>query len=191
MDGLEKIINEISAEAQAEAKKITDAAKAASKRVIDRAKEEARQVKLDAEEKAKLEYKRIISRANSAGEVISSRELLKTKQELISEIIDMAGDKIAELSDEEYFAFMTRLLAKYASGAKGELKLSARDKARVTQEFIEAAEKHNLTVSDKTLDIDGGFVLLYGDIEENCSIEALISDERDKLHDTVNEFLFG
>lgn len=48
-----------------------------------------------------------------------------------------------------------------------------------------------LTVSRETRDIDGGFVLSYGGIEENCSIEALFYAARERLQDRVQELLFS
>ena len=48
-----------------------------------------------------------------------------------------------------------------------------------------------LTVSSETRDIDGGFVLTYGGIEENCSFDALFDSAHEMLQDKVQEILFG
>ena len=48
----------------------------------------------------------------------------------------------------------------------------------------------NLTISKESRNIDGGFVLVYGGIEENCSIQALFHSEREYLADKVHENLF-
>ena len=37
--------------------------------------------------------------------------------------------------------------------------------------------------------IDGGFILVYGGVEENCSIEALFYAEQERLQDKVQAFL--
>ena len=49
----------------------------------------------------------------------------------------------------------------------------------------------SLTLDEAPRDIDGGFVLIYGDIEENCSFEALFDAQKDRLQDEVRALLFG
>ncbi len=39
--------------------------------------------------------------------------------------------------------------------------------------------------------IDNGFILAYGGIEENCSIEAMFAEKRDELRDQVRKILFA
>ncbi len=191
MNGLDKIIDEIALEAKGEADGIIGAAKEAAKRVTDRAKAEAERIEADAADRAELEYKRVIARAISAGEVTKKRVLLREKQRLIGEILKEAHIKTVGMSDAEYFEFMEKLLDKYASGKNGEIILSARDKERLSGGFKAAAERKGLKISEKSRDIDGGFILSYGDIEENCSVAALMESELDRLHDMVNGFLFG
>lgn len=187
---MDKIIEEIANDAGIEAERITDEAKAAAKRVTDRAREEASAIEADAKEKAELEYKRVITRAQSTGEIAKKSALLREKQQIIDDILKDAYIRLVGLSDTEYFEFMTKLLNKYASKG-GEVILSAKDKKRAPEAFIEAVKSKGLTVSDKTREMDGGFILSYGDVEENCSIEALTEAEKDRLHDAVNGFLFG
>ncbi len=191
MNGLDKIIEEIAADAKTAAEKTVGEARTAAKRVIDRAKTEADAIRAEAKEKAELEYERVITRAQSTGEITKKSALLREKQQIIDGILKDAHIKLVGLDDKAYFEFMTKLLNKYASNGKGELILSKKDLSRLTDGFKAAAEKKGLTISDTTRAIDGGFILSYGDIEENCSIEALMESERDTLHDTVNGFLFG
>ena len=40
-------------------------------------------------------------------------------------------------------------------------------------------------------EMSGGFILVYGGIEENCTIRALFDAERDELSDKVHGLLFG
>ena len=48
-----------------------------------------------------------------------------------------------------------------------------------------------LTVSGQAAAIDGGFILSYGGIEENCSFEALFDSAKETLQDKVQELLFA
>ena len=45
--------------------------------------------------------------------------------------------------------------------------------------------------SGETRNIDGGFILIYGGIEENCSIDAMFAEKRDELLDQVRKILFA
>ena len=44
-----------------------------------------------------------------------------------------------------------------------------------------------LEISGETRNIDGGFILIYGGIEENCSIDAMFAEKRDELLDQVRK----
>ena len=48
-----------------------------------------------------------------------------------------------------------------------------------------------LEISGETRNIDGGFILIYGGIEENCSIDAMFAGKRDELLDQVRKILFA
>ena len=191
MNGLDRILAEIAQDAKTAADERTAEAKASARRIVERAREDAKAIEADAAQRAELEYKRIVSRAHSTGEIARKGVLLREKQRIIDGVLKDAYIKLAGLDGQAYFAFLERLLNKYASCEKGEILLSRRDKARVTAAFAAAAEQKGLAISEDTRDIDGGFVLSYGSIEENCSIAALMEAERDRLHDVVKAFLFG
>ena len=191
MNGLDRIIAEIAQDGKTAAEQKRSEAKAAAERAIERAREEAQAIEADAAQQAELEYKRIVARAHSTGEIARKGVLLREKQRIIDGILKDAHIKLVGMDDSEYFAFMGKLLDKYAGEGSGRILLSPRDKGRVTAEFAAAAEKKGLVIADETRDIDGGFILSYGSIEENCSIGALMESERDRLHDVVKGFLFG
>ncbi len=191
MNGLDRILEEIARDASAAAEQKLSEARASAERTVSRAREDAKAVEADAAQRAELEFKRIVSRAHSTGDISKKSALLREKQRIIEGVIHDAHVKLVGLDDKAYFEFMTRLLERYATGERGMLLLSKRDRARVTPAFVSAAEAKGLTVSDETREMDGGFILSYGSIEENCSIDALLESERDRLHDVVKGCLFG
>lgn len=190
MNGLDRIINGIIAEANENAQTYASEAKELSDVILGNALAEAENIINEAKEKAKEEYNRIIKSAESSAEVTEKKKLLFEKQRIIHSVIKSAKDKILQLDDSAYFEFATRLLNKFATGEKGEVVLSAKDRERVSESFVKAAAAKNLSISPRTRSIDGGFVLVYGNIEENCSISAIIEAESENLYDSVNEFLF-
>ena len=61
-----------------------------------------------------------------------------------------------------------------------------------TKAGIQTAQKKggHLVVSKEPKDMDGGFVLVYGGIEENCTIRAMFHTKQDELSDVVQKILF-
>lgn len=122
---------------------------------------------------------------------------LSAKQEVIGEIINEAYEKLLNLEDEKYFAVIKKMLEDNVLSEKGEIIFSARDRQRMPKDFEDviknvALEKGGeLVMSDEIRSIDGGFVLIYGGIEENCTFKAMLEASREELHDMVNGKLFG
>ena len=60
------------------------------------------------------------------------------------------------------------------------------------EKTITAAGKGgSLTLSKEQRTLDGGFILIYGGIEENCTIRALFDARRETLQDQVHGLLFA
>ena len=122
---------------------------------------------------------------------------LSAKQEVIGEIINEAYERLLNLEDEKYFAVIKKMLEDNVLSEKGEIIFSARDRQRMPKGFEDviknvASEKGGeLVMSDEIRSIDGGFVLVYGGIEENCTFKAMLEASREELHDMVNGKLFG
>ena len=91
---------------------------------------------------------------------------------------------------------MIRLAKKSALPKEGQIHFSRKDLLRLPAGFEAAlndALKETggiLHISDIPKDLDGGFILSYGGIEENCSFDALFDSERDALKDLVYPILF-
>lgn len=197
MTGLEKMIKVIEADAQANADKILAEAREESDRIISEAKEEAKQCAAKIAEKPASEIKVIMDRAESGARLVKRQMILDAKQKIINDIIQKAKRKLAGLSDKEYFDMILQMVRKYAYSQAGVIKLSKADLDRLPKDFekslelvLKDKENASLTVSDESVKIDGGFILVYGDIEENCSFDALFSDAKDELQDKLNAFLF-
>ncbi|MGN0183160.1 MAG: V-type ATP synthase subunit E [Candidatus Ornithomonoglobus sp.] len=191
MNGLDKIINEIALDADAEAERITADAKARAEKLISRARERETEILQEAQETAAEESRKTEMRAEAAGKAEEKRAVLREKQSIIDEVLSAAAATIKDDNPDKYFGFMLRLLDKYAEERPGEIILSERAKTWITPEFSRALTEKGLKISEKTGDFSGGFILVYGEIEENCTLEALIASEHDRLHDIISKFLFG
>ena len=88
------------------------------------------------------------------------------------------------------------MLEKYAQPGDGIISFNAKDLKRMPKgfeaEMEKAAQKKggSLKLSAEAKDMDGGFILVYGGVEENCTIRAMFDAKRDYLSDKVHEVLF-
>ena len=195
MAGIEKITNEISQQAEKEAAEIISAAEESAKTVKQKAQEECDAIKNAADErlsrKLASENKKTESQCEQAEKLI----ILKAKQEIIESILVKAKAKILLMENDEYFDTMLRLIGKQAQADKGELIFNEKDLSRVPQDFEKSANavatKNGgmLEISKDTANIDGGFILKYGNIEINSSIDALFEENEEELIDIVNKLI--
>ena len=68
-----------------------------------------------------------------------------------------------------------------------------KDLDRLPKNFQSVLNENDIKaeISNKPADISGGFILKCGDIEENMSFSALLTEKRDKLEDFINRQLFN
>ena len=197
MAGLDKIIGEIHAESDG-----------LIREVLDRAQKEAAQIRSEAEKKAGDSVERIRresdarladskSRAQSAAALTKRQLLLQEKQNLIGEVLEKAKETFLALPEAEYFDTLLALLKKNALSEQGEILLNERDRKRLPADFEKKAEEAakakggSLRVSEKTREIDGGLILVYEGIEQNCSVDALFETNIEMLQDKIQSILFA
>ncbi len=193
MTGLEKIIKQIQDEAEASAAKVIAEAQAKAQEIRAKAQEDAQSKRAAIEEQTAHEVEMIASSAKSAASLAIRRAVLAAKQEVINGVIVKARESILSLPDDEYFALILKMAQKYSLPQPGEAYFSQADLNRMPSDFakkLEAASKGGLAVAKQPRPIDGGFILVYGGVEENCSIEALFYAEQERLQDKVQAFLF-
>lgn len=195
MNGLDRILEQIKNDSVAAVNKINDEAE---KKVLLQRQETEKQAEKEIElinQKAKTECNDIIKRAKSSAELAKKQAALKAKQTIICSTIDKAHNRLLSLPDNEYFSVIEKMIKKNAhSGEKGEISFNEKDRARLPKGFklkLLAISGGSLSVSDKNSKIDGGFVLIYGGIEENCSFSAIFSEKHDELQDEVCSTLFS
>ena len=191
MTSSEKILAGITAEAEAAAREIISAAeKKADEIISDRAEEaqkQAQEIAAEADKKAAL----IDSTGDSSAQLVLRDAKLSKKRELIEKALDEVIVGINNYDDKTYFDCLLRLAKKNAMSGKGEMLLSTRDLSRDKGDFVKALEELSVTVSDTPADINGGFILKYGDIIINCELSAVMREKRDEITDKLNTALFG
>ncbi len=198
MTGLEKILEAIQEQAQNNAGLILADAKKQAGEILATAEVEAAKRCEEIALKSEIEAESAINRAKSKAMLQEKKMMLNAKQQIINDIIEEARRSLIESSEQDYVDVLLRMALKYAHAGEGVILFSAEDKNRLPSDFNKLLEKAlnkrdgvKLVIADETVMIDGGFILKYGDVEENCSFEALFAAAREDLQDKVNAFLFN
>lgn len=197
MTGLEKIIEVIEADSKANIEKIMAEANEETEKILSLARKEAKEKCAEISAKTENQVKIILNRAQSGANLIKRQMILEAKLKMINEIIDKAKSKLSSLSNTDYFNTILQIIKKHAHPQEGIIIFSEYDLKRIPNDFeknlentLKDIKNAALTISKEAAPIDGGFILVYGDIEENCSFKALFNNAKEELQDKVNAFLF-
>lgn len=197
MTGLDKIIKQIQDDSEANVNNIISAAQAKADEITEAAKNKAEGEAKEIIEKATKDAEIILSRVESTNNIDVKNSVLLRKQALIKSAVESAEKALYELPESEYFDLILKIVSKYAPKKSGTVKFNKKDLARLPEDFktkMTAALNSSdavLEISDEAADIDGGFILCYGGIEENCSIKALFESAADELSDKAHTLLFS
>lgn len=195
MNGLDKIIAQIIAEAKAQADSIIGEANQKAAEILEKGQAEHEEWKRRFDETTEQECLEMINQAKSAGRQDRRRALLLARGQVIDEIVAEAKAKIESLPDKEYFDLLFRLFEKNALPQDGVIRFSPADYKRIPDDFLERCRQvfpgNTLRLTGDMEDIHNGFVIEYGKILQNCSIDSIFESERQLLRDKVNEVLIS
>lgn len=197
MTGLEKITTQIIDDAKANAQKAKAAAEEEASKILASAKLQREEQTAQMQADTQAQVQAIAAHAQSGAALKQRQTLLSAKQQMIRETIQSARESLLALDDATYFSLIFKMAGRFALPQQGKLILNEKDLARAPKDFdaqlqsaVQAIPGASLSLSGSTRPIDGGFVLDYDGIEENCSFEAMFYASQEALQDKVQEFLF-
>ena len=197
MSGLDNIVQEIHSQAQKEANRILNEAEEYCNEYMDGVKADVAVQVEQINKKSLADRKLYEEKTKSGGEFRKRKTILMAKQSCINEVIEKAEKTFLELESEEYFKLMLELFKANVTCEKGKILFNEKDLSRMPQWFkdeINQAAKEKggeIKINEMPENIDGGFILTYGDIEENCTVKSLFMANSDKLKDVANKVIFG
>jgi len=200
MDGIDKIIGRIEADTTAQVAALIAQAKDEAAEISEKyrkaAEEEYNELRRAGIEECRLRAERL----DSACEMEAKKSILALKQEMVASTFVRAKKYLRDLSAAQYTEFLTLMCLNAARTGREQVILNASDaKSPAARKAVKAANDRlllerslpgNLTLSAETREISGGLILKDGDIEVNCSIDALVDMSRPSLSATVAEILF-
>lgn len=196
MSGLENMKRQILDEANHSAEEQISKARTKAEEILREAREQMEEQSAVMAKKSEDETKDYAQRIASSSEMQRKQALLQAKQEVIQEVLEKAYQQILHLEPETYFEMLQKMLELYVLPQDGILYFSEEDLKRMPQGFENVIEQTaqkkggHLVVSKEPKDMDGGFVLVYGGIEENCTIRTMFHTKQDELSDVVQKILF-
>ena len=196
MTGLNKIIDKISQDSVAKCDGIIFDANNEATKIKNAAIAQGDAQKQEIIKEAKAKANAIIEMANSSASLEIRKNLLATKVEILNDTIDSAYEQMKAMPDKEYFEAIYALVKKYAQNMQGVMVLSQKDLDRKPKDFekkinAQLPKDASLEVSNKPANIGEGFILIYGDVEINCTFKAIIEDSRDELKDKIYDMIFA
>ena len=199
MNGIDKIADRIAEDARQETDAILANAETESVAITDKfaalAREESARILSSGQERAE----EIRRRAASAAAQEGKQQLLATKQNMITRAFDSALQQIRSLPEKDYTALLARLAADAAVTGNEELILSMKDRESFGKAVQDGANKlltdkgvnAKLSLSPATGSFNGGLLLKAGDVEVNCTFEAILRLAKEDLTFEIASALFS
>lgn len=217
MKGIEKMTALILDEAKAAADAVLAEAEREAETILSDYQSRADSDRAAETAGADLEAAQRIERAEASAQQIRRNTLLAAKSALLDAAFGSALDRLVNLPDGERLALYTaifgnavqdQLAAEKTAAANdvyGEytvpdtytLLLSQRDLAAVGEKFHAAASDKlksagkTLILSERTVPIAGGFVLVCGDVELSCTLSGYMEQIRSQIEGEVCQILFA
>ena len=192
MSNENKLFESIINSGKEQAKVITDDAQAKAGEVIKKAEDEAKALSDSIARSTDSKALNMKNSALSSASLITRNANLEAKRNEINKTLYGIKEYILSLDDESYFRILYSM-AKDINEKNGTLLLSEKDKSRLPSDFAAKIKEAGIDaeISNESADIDGGFILRCGNIEINCTLDAVIEDKKNELEDYINSLLFS
>ncbi len=220
MIGLEKVTGKIIADAEADARRMLDAADAECAAITARVDSELAGELERMREACDRECQALILRARSSAQMAKRNALLEARAAIVNEAYITAERQVRSMSGEAYIELLTKMLrtalkdrleseadslrlyGEDISPATYEVLFSERDRAAHGEAVLAAfrrglgarfprAALDKLVLSNDTAAIDGGLILRCGPVEVNCALSMLLAETRRETEVKVSRILFG
>ena len=194
MNGIETIIQRLNTDAKAETDALLDKARQDAAAVTARCQAQADKETADLAARNQRTAAEREERLVSAAQMEARKTILAAKQAVMEEVYAKALEKLRSLPQDRAVEVLASLLNEAAPQGKGEVLFSAQDRETVGRAAVDAANAQNggqLTLSDETAGIPGGFILRNGSIEVNCAYDTLIRLQKTETAGQVARQLFG
>lgn len=191
MSSGDKILNRISLDCDERISQIGAETDEKCAQIMAQAKLDADKISAEIADRAQSKVKQMQAASKSRCDLETRNAFLKRRREEIDKTYSEILNKMKNLPDEDYFELIYTF-AKKLSGMSGLVLLNEKDMNRLPKDFLARLEECGVKaeLSKMPCDIESGFILKCGDIEENMDFSAILSEKRDAIEDFINQELF-
>lgn len=191
MSSGDKILNRISLDCDERISQIGAETDEKCAQIMAQAKLDADKISAEIADRAQSKVKQMQAASKSRCDLETRNAFLKRRREEIDKTYSEILNKMKNLPDEDYFELIYTF-AKKLNGMSGVVLLNEKDMNRLPKDFLARLEKCGVKaeLSKTPRDIESGFILKCGDIEENMDFSAILSEKRDAIEDFINQELF-
>lgn len=191
MSSGDKILNRISLDCDERISQIGAETDEKCAQIMAQAKLDADKISSEIADRAQSKVKQMQAASKSRCDLETRNAFLKRRREEIDKTYSEILNKMKNLPDEDYFELIYTF-AKKLNGMSGVVLLNEKDMNRLPKNFLARLEKCGVKaeLSKTPGDIESGFILKCGDIEENMDFSAILSEKRDAIEDFINQELF-
>lgn len=191
MSSGDKILNRISLDCDERISQIGAETDEKCAQIMAQAKLDADKISAEIADRAQSKVKQMQAASKSRCDLETRNAFLKRRREEIDKTYSEILNKMKNLPDEDYFELIYTF-AKKLNGMSGVVLLNEKDMNRLPKNFLARLEKCGVKaeLSKMPCDIESGFILKCGDIEENMDFSAILSEKRDAIEDFINQELF-
>lgn len=191
---IENITAKILQEGQDAADQTQQAAQAQAQTILDQAEKDAQDAIAKMAQKGQEDARLLHQRKVSVAELEARKMNLAAKQQAVQKAFSLALEKLSNMCESEYIAFLAKLISGENYGG-GELLLNERDKKAIGPKLVELVnamdDGKQITLSSQTISCAGGFVLKQGDVELNSTLETIVDSVKEELTPVVVQTLFS
>lgn len=220
MTGLEKIIERIEQEARERASAILQHSEEECTALAKEYATRAEQTRERMEREGMETIESMVNAARAQSEKTHTELLQSARRALLDEAFDRAKRELCDTDYGKYRELLCALLVsalleqhraeqqsieygdEVEEFARFEVLFNEKDRAslgaqvvadarRTVERRIGAGKAAKLTLGEQSVDIDGGLVLRFGDVELNCTLAVLMADIRRELEGRVSDILFA
>ena len=188
--GAEKLTSRIVEEAEAEAGRIIMEAQARAEAIASEAVAEAERLNKDYAKKAERAAEEIIERSRTNGALDSRKTALRAKRQVLDEAFALAKKELCALEGEKRKALIMRMIKENVKSGET-LRPAKPDRELIAALTAELNPTLPRPVSlGEDMEAGGGFRLLGGGYETDCTFEALLRDFRERRESEAARVLF-
>lgn len=198
MNGIEKIIGKIEGDAKSEISSIRNQTKSECDRIAEDSDKRAQELYWKLFKDGTNDAAKQLERLGSVAQLESKKQLLAAKQKMIALTFERAVEMMRSLPEDQYVLVLAKLASESSVTGNEKLIFSPDEKEKIgrkvcakANELLKNAGKSaSLSVAPETRGIRGGLILSRGEIEVNCSLDALAESCRHELTGELAQILF-